>query len=53
MTRQTYIVESTYVGRDGKPRVFVKNNPLPFHTDEPLSEGDAVVLIGSKAVKAR
>jgi len=50
---RTHTVESAYRGRDGVDRVFVKGQPLPYFTDEPLSEGDAVVILGNRAEKAK
>ena len=52
MKTRTHTVESGYVGRDGKSRVFVKGHPRPLECDEPLPEGAAVVIVGGKAVKA-
>lgn len=47
----TKTVESAYMGRDGKPRCFVKGNALPLFTDELLNEGDAVIVQGNRAVR--
>lgn len=47
----TQTVEQAYMGRDGKPRCFVKGNALPLYTDELLNEGDAVVVQGNRAVR--
>lgn len=49
MSRQTHTVQSGYIARDGKPRVFVKGRPLPLLADEAFAEGSAVVIIGNKA----
>lgn len=51
--QHTKTVESAYMGRDGKPRCFVKGNALPLYTDELLNEGDAVIVCGNRAEKAR
>jgi hypothetical protein len=51
VTHQTFTVVSAYVGRDGKPRVFVKGRTLPLIADEPFEEGAAVVIRGDRAVK--
>jgi membrane protein implicated in regulation of membrane protease activity len=53
MTRKSYTVVSAYTGRDGKTRVYVKDHPLPLLCEEPLNEGDAVVIVGQKAERAR
>lgn len=50
MTAQhTKTVESAYMGRDGKPRCFVKGGALPLYTDELLNEVDAVIVRGNRA----
>lgn len=46
---KTHIVQSRYVARDGKPRVYVKDHPQPLLCDETVQEGDAVVIQGSRA----
>lgn len=51
--QHTKTVESAYMGRDGKPRCFVKGNALPLFSDELLNEGDAVIVRGNRAEKAR
>lgn len=52
VTRKTYTVETGYVGRDGKPRVFVKDHPKPLECDEPIPVGAAVVIVGNRAVRS-
>lgn len=47
--QHTQTVESAYMGRDGKPRCFVKGGALPLYTEELLNEGDAVVVRGNRA----
>lgn len=50
MNRQrTHTVINAYRGRDGQSRVYVKDHPLPLLCDEPVSEGDAVVIVGNRA----
>ncbi len=49
---QTYTVEKGFTGRDGLHRVFVGGQALPLFCDEPLPEGTAVIIIGTKAVKS-
>lgn len=49
--RQTHTVQSAYVGRDGKPRCFVKGIVLPLYTETLLNEGDAVIVRGQTAVR--
>lgn len=44
MTPKTHTVESAYTGLDNIHRVYVKGHALPLMTDEPLNEGDAVVI---------
>lgn len=47
--RQTQTVQSAYVGRDGKPRCFVRGGILPLYTETLLNEGDAVIVRGQTA----
>lgn len=50
----TKTVERAYVGRDQQPRVFLRGEPAkPYLTDELLNEGDAVIVRGNRAEKAR
>ena len=50
MNRQrTHTVINAYRGRDGQPRVYVKDHPQPLLCDETVQEGDAVVIQGSRA----
>ena len=51
--QHTKTVESAYMGRDGKPRCFVKGGALPLYTEELLNEGDTVIVQGNRAEKAR
>lgn len=51
MIRKTHTVVSAYVGRDGQARVYVKDHHTPFLCDEPLNEGDAVVIDGNRAIR--
>lgn len=48
---QTHTVLNAYKGRDGKPRVYLKNHPSPLLCDEPLEEGAAVIIRDGKAVR--
>ena len=48
---KTHTVLSYYRARDGKTRVYVKDHPLPLLCDEPVSEGDAVVIDNGRAVR--
>jgi len=50
----TKTVERAYVGRDKLTRVFLRGEPTkPYLTDELLTEGDAVIVRGTRAEKAR
>ncbi len=50
----TKTVERAYVGRDKLTRVFLRGEPTkPYLTDELLTEGDAVIVRGDRAEKAR
>ena len=51
--RQTFTVQSAYVGRDGQPRCYVKNRDTPLLTDTLLNEGDAVVIRGDRAERPK
>lgn len=51
--RQTFIVQSAYVGRDGQPRCYVKNRVTPLLTETLLNEGDAVVIVGDRAERPK
>lgn len=51
--RQTFTVQSAYVGRDGQPRCYVKNRVTPLLTETLLNEGDAVVIVGDRAERPR
>lgn len=48
MRSRSHTVETAYVGRDGQPR----GHALPLFTDTLLSEGDAVVIQGTRAVRS-
>jgi len=51
MSLQTHTVQSGYIARDGKPRVFVKGRALPLLADEALPEGTSIIIVGNKAVR--
>lgn len=54
MTRpQTHTVQSSYIGRDGQSRVYVKDHPIPLLCDEPVNEGDAVVIVRDRAERPK
>lgn len=52
--QHTKTVERAYIGRDKQPRVFLRGEPAtPYLTEELLNEGDAVIVQGNRAEKAR
>lgn len=54
MNRQrTHTVINAYRGRDGQSRVYVKDYHLPLLCDEPLNEGDSVVIVGDRAERPK
>ena len=52
MTSRTYTVERAYES-SGAFWVTIKGHPRSYQTDTPLNEGDAVILQGNRAEKAR
>lgn len=46
---RNHTVINAYRGRDGQSRVYVKDHPLPLLCDDPVNEGDAVVIVGDRA----
>ncbi|GEM_PF-3718176 len=52
MTQPTHTVETVYQTRSGDWMAYVRNHALPVHCDEGTKAGDAVRVVGGKAVKA-
>lgn len=53
MSCQTYTVVAAFVTGDGQYRVCVRGHHMSLLADESIKEGDAVVIVGDRAERAK